>query len=528
MGRFSLRSTLTVHAVGGAILVVAALRLAFAAMIPLTEDEAYYRLWSMRLQLGYFDHPPMIAWWIAAGRALVGDNAMGVRLLPVLANAATGFLLIDTLRALGAGERAALRAGLWLNATLLLGAGGMLAIPDSPTTLFWMTTLWALSLASRSGTATATVLGWWVVVGVSAGLAVMSKYSALFLGPGILLWLCVSAENRRRLLTPGPWLAVVAALVVVSPHIGWNALNGWVSVLKQFGRVQPGPFEPEHMAELIVSLALLLNPIIAVFAVLAIVNRRWAILKTPAVLLWMSGLPFLAYLLLHSLHDSVQAHWLAPVYPALVGWAAIGADAVRPGAAWPRRWRRAVPHLGFGLVGLMLALAAWPALDGLSGPAVRPLRGWSPFAADLEALTIRAPAGQSRIAWVGTASYGLAAQLSAESGLTVPVVQLNDRARYDPLPPVTSPDFRQPGLVIDLPRRLSAEALAACFADVETLNPMRRSTGGDRSESAVTYAVYRVARPRRIVSGGCQRERDFTTRSGTAARRSEAPDPHVH
>lgn len=35
---------------------------------------------------GYFDHPPMIAWIIALGRALVGENELAVRLVP----AATG------------------------------------------------------------------------------------------------------------------------------------------------------------------------------------------------------------------------------------------------------------------------------------------------------------------------------------------------------------------------------------------------------------------------------------------------------
>ena len=49
------------------LLGLAVIRLAAAALVPLTEDEAYYRLWSQHLSLGYYDHPPMIAWWIRAG-----------------------------------------------------------------------------------------------------------------------------------------------------------------------------------------------------------------------------------------------------------------------------------------------------------------------------------------------------------------------------------------------------------------------------------------------------------------------------
>lgn len=501
-GRF--RPGLTLPTVAGVILAVAAVRLVFAALIPLTEDEAYYRLWSMRPQLGYFDHPPMVAWWIAAGRGLVGDTALGARLLPVLANAVAAFLLIDVLRTLGVGERPALRAGLWLNATLLIGVGGLLAIPDAPTLLFWTMTLWALARATRTGAAPSAVPGWWAVAGVAAGLAVLSKYSALFLAPGILLWLCLTAENRHRLSTPGPWLAAVAALAVVAPHIAWNAAHGWVSIIKQFGRVGAQSFEPAHLAALIGGQFLLLNPIIAVFAALAVFRTN--ALKSPEALLWLSSTPFLVYLAAHSLHDPVQAHWPAPVYPAVVGLAAIAAERVSQNRSG-LFWRQAAPFVGMGLVSVILTFAAAPALDAVAGPATRPLRGWPEFGATVQ--TQAAMAGEVPAAWVGTMSYGLAAQLAAEPGLTLPVVQLNDRARYDPLPPVAVPDFDRPGLVIDLPRRVTAQALRTCFADVEVLEPIRRDVGPGTAGPVIVYAAFRVNRPVRIVSDGCWRERDM-------------------
>ncbi|MBU1383531.1 MAG: glycosyltransferase family 39 protein [Alphaproteobacteria bacterium] len=511
-GRF--RPGLTLPTVAGVILAVAAVRLVFAGLIPLTEDEAYYRLWSMRLQPGYFDHPPMIAWWIAAGRGLVGDTALGARLLPVLANAVAAFLLIDAVRTLGVGERPALRAGLWLNATLLIGAGGLLAIPDAPTLLFWTATLWALARATRTGADSSAVLRWWALAGVAAGLAVLSKYSALFLAPGLLLWLCLTTVNRRRLSTPGPWLAAVAALGVVAPHIAWNAANGWVSVIKQFGRVGAQSFEPVHLVALISGQFLLLNPIIAVFAALAVF--RADALKSPEALLWLSSTPFLVYLAAHSLHDPVQAHWPAPAYPAVVGLAAIAAERVSQNRSG-LFWRQAAPFVGMGLVSVILTFAAAPALDAVAGPATRPLRGWPEFGATVQ--TRAAMAGEVPAAWIGTMSYGLAAQLAAEPGLTLPVVQLNDRARYDPLPPVAVPEFDRPGLVIDLPRRITVEALRSCFAAVEALEPIRRDVGKGATEVPVVYAAFRVSRPIRIVSGGCWRGRDMPPEPSSGERR---------
>ena len=36
----------------------------FCFFFPVNPDEAYYILWSNNLSLGYYDHPPMIAWLI--------------------------------------------------------------------------------------------------------------------------------------------------------------------------------------------------------------------------------------------------------------------------------------------------------------------------------------------------------------------------------------------------------------------------------------------------------------------------------
>ena len=58
------------------VTVLLAARIGFAGAIHLTEDEAYYRLWAKAPALGYFDHPPMIAWWIWAGVHGVGDTPL--------------------------------------------------------------------------------------------------------------------------------------------------------------------------------------------------------------------------------------------------------------------------------------------------------------------------------------------------------------------------------------------------------------------------------------------------------------------
>jgi hypothetical protein len=467
------------------VLVTTMIRLVVAANLHLTEDEAYYRLWSMAPALGYYDHPPMIAWWVWLGRQLAGDTSLGVRLAPILASAGSSLLVFDTARLIGAADDDARRAGVWYNAMLLVAAGGFLAVPDAPAAFFWILTLWCALRAVRHDAA-----GWWIAAGLAAGLAALSKYSALFLAPGVLLWLVWRSPTRRLLLTPGPWSAAAIAGVVFALNIEWNATHHWLTFAKQFGRIAPRRFAPAHLATFLGAQIVLINPLIAMFLARAWASRPMRRILTPLI---ATSVPFVAYLVIHSLHDSVQAHWPAPIYPALAICAAIAAgEAMRSGRS--RMLARAAPMAGLAVYPLALVILWLPA--ALIAPVAGPILGWPRFAERLEA--IRA---SRHAAWIGALSYGLAAQLSDEPAIRAPIAQIDERDRYLGLM-IPPPNFARPGLVVDLARRVNARSLAACFDTVEALGTLKRV---EPSTPAKTYVVYAVAGPRRDVLGaGCK------------------------
>lgn len=472
------------------LLLLTLFRLGIAWLTPLTEDEAYYRLWALRPQLGYYDHPPMIAWWIAFGRTISGDNPLGVRLLPVFGSALTSVILWDAARLAGASERLAARAALWFNATLLVGFGAMLAVPDAPSTLFWTAALWALLKARATGKPL-----WWLMAGVAAGLATLSKYSALFLAPGVFLWLVFSSEGRAELRKPWPWLTCITAALLFGVNAWWNAGHHWQSFTKQFGRVSPGPLTPQYLFELLLLQPLLLNPLIAAFAWKPFDLRRLKTWGVDLSLFVLTVLPFLAYLMIHSLHARVQEHWPAPLYPALALMAAAAADGVEPGSIWGRLRALAAPF-GIGVSALLLIYAAsglsWL---GKSDPSI-PLKSWPEFARQLE--SERRLTGA---AWIGTLSYGVNGELSAQRAIKAPVLQLMERDRYSFLPP-SSADMGKPGLVVDLARREGLAALQACFAEVRPLPEVVR---GPLQVKNTTYSTWLVSHPRKVVEGGCER-----------------------
>ena len=328
------------------------------------------------------------------------------------------------------------------------------------------------------------------MAGLAAGLATLSKYSALFLGPGVLLWLASSAEGRRRLISAGPWLALIVAAALFGINVAWNATHHWLTFAKQFGRVAPHGVSARYLPELLITQVLLLNPVLVLFL------SRWRATRaaSAATLLVLSGAPFAAYLVLHSLHDRVQAHWPAPLYPAAAILAALAASHLQH-RAW-RRARALVPATaGAALLGLATLAVLPPDTFAHGADVFLPLRGWRAFSGALDVTRRRAGAG-----WIGTTSYGLASELADEPSHG-PIIQISERERWRGPNTGTPPRLDQPGLVVDLTRRLDPARLRACFADVRFLGDMPRGAPGEKPK---LYGVFRVASPRRdVVRDGC-------------------------
>src|ERR1700749_177657 len=114
------------------IAALVVLRLAAAAVTPLTFDEAYYWMWSKALAGGYYDHPPMVALVVRAGTLIAGDTEFGVRLFSILLALPMTYAVYRSAAILFGGVRVAATAAVLLNVTLMAAAGTLIVTPDSP------------------------------------------------------------------------------------------------------------------------------------------------------------------------------------------------------------------------------------------------------------------------------------------------------------------------------------------------------------------------------------------------------------
>lgn len=470
-----------------ALVVLTALRLVVASVAGAIDDETYYRLWSLHLETGYLDHAPMVAWMIRAGRDLVGDTTLGIRLLGPLSTMGGTLLLWRTV-ALAEGRETATRAAIWFNAMLLVGAGSVLMTPDTPAVFFWGATLWALAelTASRDPR-------WWPAVGVMAGLGLFSKYSVLFLGLGIGLWLVSMRSTRVWFARWQLWAGAVIALALFAPVVVWNAQHHWMSFAKQFGRTVATEWRFDTPGELIGVQILLIGVPMVPLVGLGVVRawRGWRAGEAMAALPLATGIPFAAYLLFHSLHGRVEGNWPAPLYPAYA-WMAAGsvpglarfaprARAILAGCA---RW--AAPF-GFALTGLVYLHVCVPlvVLPPSRDPTAQ-TRGWDGLARDAEAERLRLGYG-----WIGAQNYTMEGQLAARLGWDR-VVPLDEPERYGHLPAHAPSLLEQPGLLLARAGK-DVDAVKQRFAEVTPIGHLTRTAGGTAVES---YDLYRVTGPK--------------------------------
>lgn len=315
--------------------LLVALRLIAAALTPLTFDEAYYWTWSKHLAGGYFDHPPMVALVIRLGTMIAGDTELGVRLVSVLLGLPMSFAVYRAAVLLYGDRRLASTATLLLNATLMAAAGTTVVTPDAPLLIASAFVLYFLAKVLATGQG-----GWWLAVGAAVGAALLSKYTALFFGAAILLWLLLVPELRRWLRSPWPYLGGLVALALFSPVILWNADHQWMSFIKQFGRARVEGLRLTYLTELIPTQFVLATPLVFILGAMGLfaLLRRDAAAPAARVLINAMVWVIAGYFAWHALHSRVEANWLGPIYPAF----AIAAAVAVARAAWPPRARRVV------------------------------------------------------------------------------------------------------------------------------------------------------------------------------------------
>jgi dolichol-phosphate mannosyltransferase len=233
---------------------VLVLRLAFMGVVELLPEEAYYWNYAQHLDIGYLDHPPLIAWLIWFSTSLFGKTELLVRMPSYICWIISAFFIFRL--TLNFFDRATAFISILLVAVLpIYFWAGFFMMPDAPLYAAWTGCLYFLERALIANHSRA-----WYGVGLCMGLGMLAKYTIALLGLSTIAFLFIDRQARHSLLRPGPYLAALCAMALFTPVLVWNAQNDWVSFMFQGPRRWTGSHEFSlHM--LIGSVLLLLTPI---------------------------------------------------------------------------------------------------------------------------------------------------------------------------------------------------------------------------------------------------------------------------
>jgi hypothetical protein len=289
------------------LLATLAIKLLLAWLLPLSGDEAYFVIWARHPDFGYYDHPPMVGWFLHL-MLYLGSTEVVLRLPSILTSILIGFGIFRLLKPLDE-NKAALIAMLFLLSPINIL--NVLVTTDTPLILFAFLSMAALYKALQRNQP-----GWYALSGVFFGLAFLSKYFAVLLGLSYLLYFAFSAKGRAK--TGGFALLYLASLPFALLNIYWNYTHCWDNILfNLYTRNEGAHFSIATIGAFFgVQLYLITPPL--VWFIYKNRSEFWQKISRNQfqVFLYIFAVPLAIFTLL-SFKKMVGLHWVLAFYPAL-------------------------------------------------------------------------------------------------------------------------------------------------------------------------------------------------------------------
>ena len=278
-------------------------------------DEVYYWTYALYPDWSHFDHPPMVGWVIQLfSLNLLFDSEFFIRLASVVFMTANTYIIFRIGEELKDARTGLYAALLYTASIYAFVITGIFIMPDTPLMLFWLLAIW-MAVRSLSLSKGRFIL----LFGLFAGLAMLSKYSGIFLWVGMGLYILIF--NRKQLKNPYLYLSLLISAICCIPILYWNLQNDFISFSFHGARVGGNKLNFSTFGTEIAGEFFYNNPVNFVLAIIAIVaafKRKTNIEKSAQQLILCIALPLILVFLFFSLTRPTLPHWNAPAYVLLI------------------------------------------------------------------------------------------------------------------------------------------------------------------------------------------------------------------
>ncbi len=302
--------------------ISAVIRGVLAAWLEFGNDEAYYWTYALYPDWSHFDHPPMVGWVIQLfSLNLLFDSELFIRLASVVFMTANTYIIYRIGKEIKDARTGFFAALLYTASVYSFVITGIFIMPDTPLMLFWTLAFWmAVKYFKEDQTP-------WrnkrhsllLLFGLFGGLAMLSKYSGIFLWVGLGLY--VIAFDRKQLNNPYLYCSLVISLLCCIPIIYWNVQNGFISFSFHGDRVRGETINFGSLGTELAGEFLYNNPVnfvLAIMAVIAAFKGSIGTRKTAQRLVLCTSLPLIMAFLGISMTRPTLPHWNAPAYNLLI------------------------------------------------------------------------------------------------------------------------------------------------------------------------------------------------------------------
>ena len=288
-------------------------------------DEAYYFSYGLYLDWSYFDHPLMIALVVKAS-SIFGSSfsAIGLRAVPLIIGTLNILLIFHigkTIKDSMTGFYAALLFSASFYGSVI---SGTFVLPDNPLTFFW---LLSLLFAIKFFTAEKHEWPFLFFFAIGAGLAFLSKYSALALWFGML---CMALKEKKAAWFRQPrfYLAGMISILLFLPVLIWNINHNFASFSFHGNRMRLEGIvlHFDYFASELAGQVFYNNPINIVIIISCLIyffRHKKDFDRTITSWLLFTSFPVIFATLLTSFFNRTLPHWSGPAYLSLIIFAAL-------------------------------------------------------------------------------------------------------------------------------------------------------------------------------------------------------------
>lgn len=293
-----------------------------AGFIELGNDEVYYWTYAKFPSLSHFDHPPMIGWFIQIfSLDLLLKNEFFIRLSSVVCGTLNTWLIYKIGKKIKDDYAGFVSALIFTASIYCFVITGIFILPDTPLLLFWLLSLYFLiDVLSDKQISRQSRLKM-MAAGITIGLAILSKYHALY------LWgatgLMILFYNRNWLKIKELYFSILFSAIIITPIIIWNYQNNFVSFSFQGERVNVSG-SIVNWNSLLTELSgqiLYNNPVnffLFVFVLLSLLIKKNWIDSFHKRFLLIFSLPLISLFLFFSAFRDTLPHWTGPGYLCLI------------------------------------------------------------------------------------------------------------------------------------------------------------------------------------------------------------------